>query len=87
MLKECGVNSIEELVQQAIPDVIRDPNSLDWKSLNDALPEYQYLNHLKTMMSQNKLFKNYIGYGYYPTITPSVILRNILENPNWYNFY
>jgi len=86
MLKECGVNSIEELVQQAIPDVIRDPNSLDWKNLNDALPEYQYLNHLKTMMSQNKLFKNYIGYGYYPTITPSVILRNILENPNWYNF-
>jgi glycine dehydrogenase len=83
MLKACGVNSIEELVQKSIPENIRDPNGLDWKTLEEPVPEYQYLAHLKKLMSQNKLFKNYIGYGYYPTITPSVILRNILENPNW----
>ncbi len=86
MLKECGVESVEQLVIEAIPEIIRDPNSLDWKTFREPMPEYQYLNHLKSMMSQNKLFKNYIGYGYYPTITPSVILRNVLENPNWY-FY
>lgn len=78
MLKECGVSTIEELVEKSIPDIIRDPNSLNWKTLGDPMPEYQYLSHIKNLMSQNKLFKNYIGYGYYPTITPSVILRNIL---------
>lgn len=51
------------------------------------MPEYQYLAHIKKLMSQNKMFKNYIGYGYYPTITPSVILRHMLENPNWYTPY
>lgn len=83
MLKVCGVNSIDELVQQAIPENIRDPNSLNWKTLGEPIPEYQYLAQLKKLMCENKLFKNYIGYGYYPSITPSVILRNILENPNW----
>lgn len=78
MLKVCGVNSIEELVKQAIPENIRDPNSLDWKTLGEPVAEYQYLAQLKKLMGQNKLFKNYIGYGYYPSITPSVILRNIL---------
>lgn len=74
---------MEELVEKSIPDIIRDPNGLDWKTFRDPMPEYQYLNHLRNLMKENKLYKNYIGYGYYPTITPSVILRNVLENPNW----
>ncbi|MFC1733591.1 aminomethyl-transferring glycine dehydrogenase, partial [candidate division KSB1 bacterium] len=56
-------------------------------NLPDGMNEYEYLNHLKELGSKNKIFKTYIGLGYYNTITPGVIQRNILENPGWYTAY
>ncbi len=56
-------------------------------NLPPAMSEFEYLQHIKEISLQNKVFKNYIGQGYYDTITPSVILRNIFENPGWYTQY
>ncbi len=56
-------------------------------TLPDAISEQEYLHEIKNIALKNKLFKNYIGQGYYDTITPSVILRNIFENPGWYTQY
>ncbi|RYG06579.1 MAG: glycine dehydrogenase (aminomethyl-transferring) [Chitinophagaceae bacterium] len=84
MLKETGNASIEELISKTIPQAIRLK-----KPLQNPYPqsEYEYLQELKKVGSKNKLFKSYIGQGYYGTITPSVILRNIFENPGWYTQY
>ena len=84
MLDSIGVNSLDELIDQTIPKGIRSEKPLN---IPEALTEYEYLNHLKTIGQKNKLFKSYIGLGYYRTITPSVILRNIFENPGWYTAY
>ncbi|NCU03476.1 MAG: aminomethyl-transferring glycine dehydrogenase [Chitinophagaceae bacterium] len=84
LLKTIGVNSLDELIAKTVPAAIRNNNKLN---LPDALSEADLLKHLKDVSLNNKLFKNYIGQGYYDTITPSVILRNIFENPGWYTQY
>jgi len=84
MLKAIGVDTIEQLIDQTVPASIRLPKPLN---LPAGLNEFEYLNHIKTLASKNKVFKSYIGMGYYNTITPGVILRNIFENPGWYTSY
>ena len=84
MLAEIGVNSLEELISKTIPDGIRIKSDLETPP---AISEFAYLNELKNVAAKNKVFKSYIGQGYYDTITPSVILRNVFENPGWYTAY
>ncbi len=84
MLSTIGVSSLEELISKTIPDGIRIKSDLD---IPPAISEYEYLGGLKKIASKNKVFKSYIGQGYYDTITPSVILRNVFENPGWYTAY
>ena len=84
MLTVCGVSSLDKLIEQTIPNKIRLKNELD---LAPAMSEYEYLNHINELGSKNKIFKSYIGLGYNNTITPSVIKRNIFENPGWYTAY
>ena len=84
MLSEIGVNTLEELIGKTIPDGIRIKTNLDVPA---AISEFEYLNELKKVAAKNKIFKSYIGQGYYDTITPSVILRNVFENPGWYTAY
>ncbi len=84
MLETIGVASLEELIGKTIPDSIRIKKNLD---IPAAISEFEYLNQLKKVAAKNKVYKNYIGQGYYGTITPNVILRNIFENPGWYTQY
>lgn len=84
MLQAIGVGSVEQLIGEIIPENIRLKQSL---SIGEGLNEYEYLQHLKKIASKNKLFKSYIGMGYYDTITPGVITRNVLENAGWYTAY
>lgn len=84
MLDALGLESIEALISQAIPDNIRLTGGLQ---LPPALNEYEYINKLKSTAAQNKVFKSYIGQGYYGCVVPAVIQRNILENPGWYTAY
>jgi len=84
MLESIGVSSVDELIDQTIPKAIRMKKPLD---LPEGLNEFEYLNHLKEIASKNRIFKSYIGLGYYNTITPGVIQRNVLENPGWYTSY
>ena len=84
MLNLIGEESLEALVGKTVPGNIRMEQGL---AIPDAMTEAEYLNHMKTVSSYNKLFRNHIGQGYYDTITPSVILRNIFENPGWYTQY
>ena len=81
MLSVLGVKSVDEMINLTLPESIRLKEELQ---LDEPMSEYQFLNHLSEIASKNKLFTNYIGLGYYPTITPGVIKRNILENPGWY---
>ncbi|WP_369047799.1 aminomethyl-transferring glycine dehydrogenase [Tenacibaculum sp. UWU-22] len=84
MLKTIGVDNLEQLIYETIPDDIRLKNPL---SLAPAMSEYEYLNHINKLGLKNKVFKSYIGLGYNESITPSVIQRNIFENPGWYTAY
>ena len=84
MLKTIGVKTINELVDKTVPASIRSAKKLN---LPVAMSETALLKHLKDVSLNNKVFRNYIGQGYYDTITPSVILRNIFENPGWYTQY
>ncbi len=84
LLKTVGANNMEELISKTIPASIRNHEKL---AIPDAMSEADLLKHLKDVSLNNKLFKNYIGQGYYDTITPSVILRNVFENPGWYTQY
>lgn len=84
MLKVCGVNSFDQLVDETIPTNIRLKSKL---ALDEPLNEFEFTSLLNRIASKNKIFKSYIGMGYYPTILPSVIQRNILENPGWYTQY
>ncbi|MBC8109641.1 MAG: glycine dehydrogenase (aminomethyl-transferring), partial [Verrucomicrobia bacterium] len=84
MLKTIGVDSLEELIAQTIPDKIRLRKPMD---LPVAQTEAEFLQSFKKLSRKNQVFKSYIGMGYYNTFTPTVILRNIMENPGWYTAY
>lgn len=84
MLSVIGVSNVEELISKTVPTTIRTQSPLNIPS---AVSEYDYLKELKKVAAKNKVFRSYIGQGYYNTITPSVILRNIFENPGWYTQY
>ncbi len=84
MLGKIGANSLDQLIDQTIPSAIRMKEPLN---LPKGINEHQFLSHLKEVAGKNKIFKSMIGMGYYTSITPSVILRNILENPGWYTAY
>ncbi|HEX4372244.1 MAG TPA: glycine dehydrogenase (aminomethyl-transferring), partial [Puia sp.] len=84
MLKVVGVSSLNELINKTVPASIRNKEHLN---IPAAVSEFQYLSDLKKVAAKNKVFNSYIGQGYYNTITPSVILRNVFENPGWYTQY
>ncbi|QOI96289.1 MAG: aminomethyl-transferring glycine dehydrogenase [Flammeovirgaceae bacterium] len=84
MLKVINASTIDHLIDQTVPATIRLKKKLN---LPPAKSEAQFLKDFKQLASQNKVFKSYIGMGYYNTYTPNVILRNILENPGWYTAY
>ncbi|MEY3855381.1 MAG: hypothetical protein RIS68_1395, partial [Bacteroidota bacterium] len=84
MLQTIGVDSLDTLIQQTVPQKIRLAQALD---LPAPKTEFEFLRDFKQVMSQNKIFKSHIGLGYFDTLVPSVILRNILENPAWYTAY
>ena len=84
MLKTIGLSSLDELITHTVPASIRIKDKL---KVAGPVSENEYLSELKKTASKNKVFKSYIGQGYYDTITPSVILRNLFENPGWYTQY
>jgi glycine dehydrogenase len=84
MLKATGAKSLDALMDEAIPRRIRLPHKL---RLPAGQSEYEFLRELRDLASQNKIFKSYLGLGYSDCITPSVVLRNVLENPGWYTPY
>jgi glycine dehydrogenase len=84
MLKTVGAASIDELMEQTVPANIRDHKALD---VAPAISEYYYLQHLKGIAKRNVVNRSFIGMGYYNTITPSVIARNVFHNPGWYTQY
>ena len=84
MLRSIGVASIEDLIAKTVPSKIRLRERMP---ITPALSESQYLEHIDGVARKNTVFKNYIGMGYYPTEVPSVIRRNVLENPGWYTAY
>lgn len=84
MLKTIGVSSVDELIEKTIPRQIALKEDLD---ISEAMSESEYLSHMKELAGRNRVFDSYIGLGYYNTYTPSVILRNIFENPGWYTAY
>jgi len=84
MLEKIGASSVDELIAQTVPAAIRLKMPLN---LPKGMSEYQYHKHLRGVAAKNKVFKTYIGLGYYNTIVPAVVQRNILENPGWYTAY
>jgi glycine dehydrogenase len=84
MLQAIGLDSLEELVNEAVPATIRMDGYLD---LDPPQSESAVLEELRQMAEKNKVFRSFIGMGYYGTITPPVIQRNVLENPGWYTAY
>jgi len=84
MLKDIGVESVDALIDEIVPTDIRLPNL---PAIEESKTEVQALKDLKKVASLNKINSSYIGLGYYPTLTPNVILRNVLENPGWYTAY
>ncbi len=84
MLAVIGVSSLDELIDKTVPADIRLAKPL---SIGKGLSEYQYQKHLRNIASENEIFHTYIGLGYYNTILPAVIQRNVLENPGWYTAY
>ena len=84
MLDTIGVNSLDELIYNTIPNDIRLKNVLN---LPEAMSENEFASHIQKLGSKNKQYKSYIGLGYHPTNLPAVIQRNIFENPSWYTSY
>ncbi len=84
MLKKINAPTLDALINQTIPAKIRLKTPLN---LPEGLSEHAYLQHLRGIAAKNKLYKSYIGLGYYDTVVPPVIQRNVLENPGWYTAY
>src|SRR5690606_37354740 len=84
MLKFIKTESIEDLINETIPEAIRVKKPLAIPAIEN---EYEFLKAFKELASKNKVYKSYIGLGYYNCVTPTVIQRNILENPGWYTAY
>ena len=84
MLATIGVESVEELLQQVIPQNIRLKKALD---LPEAMSEYEYAAHIAALAAKNRTFRSFIGMGYYPNVVPAVVSRNVFENPAWYTSY
>ena len=84
MIDKLGINNLDQLIDETIPQDIRMSKDLN---IDDALSEFEYLSHIKEIGNKNVVAKNYIGQGYYGTITPAVISRNIFQNPGWYTQY
>lgn len=84
MFEIVGVNNLEQLIYETIPDDIRLNAELN---LPEAISEHEFLTHVQELSKKNKVFKSYIGLGYHECLTPSPIKRNILENPGWYTAY
>lgn len=84
MLETIGVKSLDELMDQTVPPAIRLKRAL---RIPPALSEHDYLQHMQALAARNKIFRSFIGLGYYDCITPPVILRNVFENPAWYTPY
>lgn len=84
MLRVIGVHSLDELIAGTIPANIRLPEPLD---LPEAMTEREFAEHIADLASKNEVFTSYIGQGWYDTVTPPVVIRNILENPVWYTSY
>tara|TARA_B110000003_G_scaffold121437_1_gene123822 strand:- start:18444 stop:21293 length:2850 start_codon:yes stop_codon:yes gene_type:complete len=84
MLEVIGVDTLNQLINETIPKDIRLKKTLN---LEAPMSEYEYLNHIEELSKKNKIFRSYIGLGYHESIVPSVIKRNILENPGWYTAY
>ncbi len=84
MLKTIGLESIDQLIDQTVPASIRNAKAL---AISNEMSEHDYLAHMWDKAKKNVVNKSYIGMGYHPTIVPSVILRNIMENPGWYTAY
>ena len=81
MLSAISYNSVEKLIDDTIPEKIKLEKNLN---LPKALTESRYIEHIKSLARKNKNYRSYIGMGYFNTILPGVIQRNILENPGWY---
>lgn len=84
MLSTIGVDTLDQLIDETVPKSIRLKEDLN---LPQEKSEYVFLNEFRKLAAQNQVFKSYIGLGYYDCITPTVIARNILENPGWYTAY
>jgi glycine dehydrogenase len=84
MLKTIGVSSLDELIEKTVPSSILLERPL---RLPEAMSEFEYLNHIKAIGRKNKMFRSFIGQGYYGVALLSVIIRNVLENPSWYTSY
>ena len=84
MLEKIGVKSIDDLIDQTIPKEIQLPGKLN---LPEALSEHEYAEEMAMMASKNRICASYIGMGWYDTISPAPIVRNVFENPVWYTSY
>jgi glycine dehydrogenase len=84
MLKTIGVSSLDQLIDKTVPKEIRLEKPL---TLPEAMSEYEYLKHIRKIGQSNKMFRSFIGQGYYGVAPLSVIIRNVLENPSWYTSY
>jgi glycine dehydrogenase len=84
MLETIGVRELDQLIDQTVPEDLRLKKPM---ALDAPMSEHEYLEHIHRLAGENQLFRTFIGLGYHPCITPSVIKRNILENPGWYTAY
>ncbi len=84
MVGKMGLNSLDELIDKTVPESIRLKKNPE---LPEPMSEYEYIKYIQHIASKNNVYKTYIGLGYYNTILPAVIQRNILENPGWYTSY
>lgn len=84
MLAAVGADSLDQLINETVPPGIRLKKELD---LEEPMSEYRFLEGFRTLAAENQIFRSFIGMGYYDTLTPNVIKRNVLENPGWYTAY